>query len=142
LLDNVARDEENRSARRGSDQLEVTYRQSCTYLELPLLSSMRSACDASLSRLRADFWRSTPETTPITGWPSLARRDPAPIREVLERYEPPVGSATTSPLCDVVRRMTKTLLPLHEDWDRDPELGIRGCRPFASAVKTLRSAGV
>jgi hypothetical protein len=120
----------------------VTYGQPRTYLDWPLLTSMRSARVASLSRLRAGCWRPTPETTPTTGWTGVARRDPAPIWELLERYAPPAQSATTWLLCGVARRVTKTLLPLHEEWDRDPELGIRGCWPVESAVKTLRGAAV
>jgi hypothetical protein len=82
-----------------------------------------------------------PETTP-TGRTGVARRDPAPIRELLERNEPPAEPATAWLLCDHVLRMTKTLLPLHEEWDRDPEPRLRGCRPIESGLKTLRSAAV
>jgi 3-methyladenine DNA glycosylase AlkD len=77
-----------------------------------------------------------------------ARGDPEPVRQLLERNVPPVDAAATWVLCDVVRSMTKTLLPhfhsvlpLYEEWSRDPELSVRQRRSVESAVKVLAKAG-
>ena len=78
-----------------------------------------------------------------------ARGDPEPVRQLLERNVPPDDTAATWVLCDVVRSMTKTLLPhfrsvmpLYEEWSRDPELSARERRSVESAVKVLGKAGV
>ena len=77
-----------------------------------------------------------------------ARGDPKPVRQLLERSVPPDDASATWVLCDVVRSMTKTLLPhfrsllpLYEEWSRDPELSAREQRSVESAVKVLGKAG-
>jgi 3-methyladenine DNA glycosylase AlkD len=76
-----------------------------------------------------------------------ARGDPEPVRALLERNVPPVDPATTWVLCDVVRSMTKTLLPhflqvlpSYEEWARDPELNAQERKSVESAVKILHQA--
>ena len=76
-----------------------------------------------------------------------ARGETAPVRDFLARHVPPDDPVATWVLCDVVRKMSKkllpdfaTLLPRYEAWEADPSLGPRDRRSVESAVRALSLA--
>ncbi len=76
-----------------------------------------------------------------------ARGEMGPVRDFLARHVPPQDPVATWVLCDSIRSMTKkflpeftSLLPLYEQWAKDPALSAKDRRSVESAVKILRSA--
>lgn len=74
-----------------------------------------------------------------------ARGQATPVRDFLSRHVPPENSAATWVLCDVIRSMTRELLPefmsllsLYEGWAADSSLDFRDRRSVESAIQLLK----
>ena len=75
----------------------------------------------------------------------VTRGEIGPVHELLTQHVPPVNPAATWVLCDVIRSMTKSLLPefvdllpLYEEWSASESLTTQGRRSIQSAIKTLK----
>ena len=76
-----------------------------------------------------------------------ARGDVSEVRKFMEKQVPPKNHMATWVLCDVIRSMTKTILPefaslvpKFEAWVADPKLSKKDQRSVESALKVLHKA--
>jgi len=99
-----------------------------------------SRCLASSEKLLLDFETDVKKAVSFA-IRLTARGDLVAVRQWLERMVPPENPMTTWVLCDVIRSMTKTLLPkleslrsAYEQWAEYPTLSAKNHRSVESAL--------